>query len=194
MQEIAPGVARTYTSFVNAYFIGEPGGPWALVDTGLPGFSATILAAAAERYGPEARPEAIFLTHGHFDHAGNALALANHWDVPIYAHRLELPYLTGRSDYAPPDPTVGGAIAMFSRVLPYGGRDLGQRLRVFTPDDEAIRRARRRRRTAARVGGLAVAAHAGALRGTRGVLPRVGPHAPRGRCPRHREHGFLLSP
>ena len=120
MQEIAPGVAWTYTSFVNAYFIGEPGGPWALVDTGLPGFSATILAAAAGRYGPDARPEAIFLTHGHFDHAGNALALANHWNVPVYAHRLELPYLTGRSDYAPPDPTVGGAIAMFSRVLPYG--------------------------------------------------------------------------
>ena len=118
MQEIAPGIARIYTSFVNAYFIGEPGGPWALVDTGLPGFSATVLAAAAERFGPDSRPEAVFLTHGHFDHAGSALALANHWDAPIYAHRLELPYLTGRSDYAPPDPTVGGAIAMFSRVLP----------------------------------------------------------------------------
>ena len=136
MQEIAPGVAWTYTSFVNAYFIGEPGGPWALVDTGLPGFSATILAAAAERYGPDARPEAIFLTHGHFDHAGNALALAKHWKVPIYAHRLELPYLTGRSDYAPPDPTVGGAIAVFSRVLPHGARDLGRRLRVLAPDNE----------------------------------------------------------
>ena len=136
MIEIAPGVAWIYTSFVNAYFIGEPGSPWALVDAGLPGFSATIRAAAAERYGSAARPEAIFLTHGHFDHAGNALVLAKHWDVPVYAHRLELPYLTGRSDYAPPDPTVGGAIAMFSRVLPHGGRDLGQQLRVLNPDNE----------------------------------------------------------
>ncbi len=120
-----PGVAWTYTSFVNAYFIGEPGGPWALVDTGLPGFGAKIRAAAAARFGRDSRPQAIFLTHGHFDHAGNALALADHWDVPIYAHRLELPYLTGRSDYPPPDPTVGGAIAMLSRVLPHGARDLG---------------------------------------------------------------------
>ena len=134
MKEIASGVAWTYTNFANVYFIGEPGGPWALVDTGLPFFAAKIRAAAMARYGPGARPEAIFLTHGHFDHAGNALALADLWDVPVYAHRLELPYLNGHSDYPPPDPTVGGGIAMLSRVLPSGGRDLGDRLRVFSPE------------------------------------------------------------
>ena len=137
MKEIAPGVGWTHTSFVNAYFIGEPGAPWALVDTGMPLFAPKIRAAAAARYGHGSRPEAIFLTHGHFDHAGNALTLANHWDVPVYAHRLELPYLNGHSDYPPPDPTVGGAIAMLSRVLPHGGRNLGERLRVFTPGQEA---------------------------------------------------------
>ena len=110
MKEIASGVAWTYTSFVNIYFIGEPGGPWALVDSGLPFFSPKVRAEAAARYGPDARPEAIFLTHGHFDHAGSALALAEYWDVPVYAHRLELPYLNGHSDYPPPDPTVGGGI------------------------------------------------------------------------------------
>ena len=134
MKEIAPGVAWTCTSFVNLYFIGEPGGPWALVDTGLPFFGAKIRAAADARFGPGSRPEAIFLTHGHFDHAANALALADHWDVPVYAHRLELPYLNGHSDYPPPDPTVGGGIAMLSRVMPHGGRDLGDRLHAFTPD------------------------------------------------------------
>ncbi len=135
MQEIASGVACLPISFVNTYFIGEPGGPWALVDTGIPFFAARVRAAAAARFGPDSRPEAIFLTHGHFDHSGNALALADHWDVPVYAHRLELPYLNGRSDYPVPDPTVGGAIAMLSRVMPYGTRDLGDRLRVLTPDE-----------------------------------------------------------
>ncbi len=187
MQEIAPGVAWTYTSFVNAYFhrrtrraLGGGGHGAARFRREDP------RQAAAERYGPDARPEAIFLTHGHFDHAGNALALANHWDVPVYAHRLELPYLTGRSDYPPPDPTVGGAIAMFSRVLPHGSRDLGGRLRVFSPDGRGIGGARRRQRTAARFRRLAVAAHAGPLRGPRRVLPCSGPHAPRGRRRRHR--------
>lgn len=133
MKEIAPGVVQVATSFVNAYLVGEPGGPWVLIDTGLPGFGWKIRAAAESRFGHGARPEAIVLTHGHFDHAGNAKQLADHWGTPIYAQRLELPYLTGRSDYPPPDPTVGGCIAQMSRILPYGGANLGTRLRELPP-------------------------------------------------------------
>ena len=89
-----------------------------LVDAGLPGRANQIIEAAEARFGAGAPPESIVLTHGHFDHAGSALRLAEYWDVPIYAHRLEIPYLTGRSDYPPPDPTVGGAIAFLSRFMP----------------------------------------------------------------------------
>ena len=135
MQQICPGLACVPTVFVNAYFIGDPDGRWAVVDTGLPGFSAKIIEKAERRFGRKSRPEAIFLTHGHFDHAGNAQTLADYWGVPVYAHRLEMPYLTGRSDYPPPDPTVGGAIATMSRVMPYGARDLGIRVRVLPKDD-----------------------------------------------------------
>ncbi|MBV9673177.1 MAG: MBL fold metallo-hydrolase [Verrucomicrobia bacterium] len=42
-----------------------------------------------------------FLTLGHFDHAGNAKTLSDHWGVPIYAHPQETPYLAGRSSYPP---------------------------------------------------------------------------------------------
>ena len=131
MQSICPGLARVSTVFVNAYFIGDPDGRWAVVDTGLSGFAATLIEKAERRFGRKSRPEAIFLTHGHFDHAGNARALADYWGVPVYAHRMEIPYLTGRSDYPPPDPTVGGAMANLSRVLPHGTRDLGTRLRAL---------------------------------------------------------------
>ena len=134
MQQVSPGLARVSTGFVNVYFIGDPDGRWAVVDTGLPGFAAAIIEKAERRFGPRSRPEAIFLTHGHFDHSSNALTLADHWGVPVYAHRLELPYLTGRSDYPPPDPTVGGAIGMLSRLMPAGGRDLGTRLRALPLD------------------------------------------------------------
>ena len=133
MNEIAPGVVCVPTSFVNTYLIGEPGEPWAIVDTGLRPLAWKIKAAAEERFGRDSRPVAIFLTHGHFDHSGSARTLADHWGVPVYAHALEVPYLTGRSGYPPPDPTVGGAIAMLSRVLPHDGIDLGGRLRTFTP-------------------------------------------------------------
>lgn len=129
IERIAPDVGWQPISFVNAYLVGHSGGPWVLIDSGLPGRANQIFAAAEARFGAGSRPEAIYLTHGHFDHAGSALELAERWDVPIYAPRLELPYLTGRSDYPPPDPTIGGAIAFLSRFMPHRSRDLGGRVR-----------------------------------------------------------------
>lgn len=126
---IAPDVGWMPVSFVNVFFIGRPGGPWVLVDTGFPGRENQIIDAADARFGGGARPEAIILTHGHFEHAGSALALAEKWDVPIYAHRLEFPYLTGQSSYPPPDPTIGGAMAFLTRFFPSRPYDLSQRLR-----------------------------------------------------------------
>jgi glyoxylase-like metal-dependent hydrolase (beta-lactamase superfamily II) len=130
---VAPDVGWLPISFVNVYFIGRPGGPWVLVDAGLPGTAPQIRAAAAARYGSTSRPEAIILTHGHFDHVGAAKRLADEWHVPIYAHELEHPYLTGRSSYPPPDPTIGGAIAFLSRFTPSGPYDFGLRLRALMP-------------------------------------------------------------
>lgn len=100
--EVTQGVTRLDLGIVNAYLVGEAGGPWILVDTGTPGNAERIRAAAQERIGAEARLEAIVLTHGHADHAGSAAELSGSWDVPVYAHRLELPFLTGQSAYPPP--------------------------------------------------------------------------------------------
>lgn len=140
MKEIAPGVAwLEINGFVNVYFVGERGGPWALVDASMPGQFETIRDAAQKRYGGGARPEAIYLTHGHYDHAGSAAALAAHWNVPVYAHRSEMPYLTGRSDYPPKDPTVGGTIAFLSRFFPASkGFDLGDTVIELPPPGEAL--------------------------------------------------------
>lgn len=124
LEEVAPGVARIGIAIVNAYLVGAPGGPWALLDTGVPGSAALIRRAAAERYGEGARPEAIILTHGHFDHAGAVLSLATGWDVPVYAHSSEMPFLTGKSDYPPQDSSMGGAIAQMARLFPHGGQDI----------------------------------------------------------------------
>lgn len=124
MQELVPGVAYVPLTIENVYFVGEPGQPWVLVDAGTPGQTKKILAAAADRYGENARPQAILLTHGHTDHVGSAAALAETWNVPIYVHPLEFPYLTGKSKYPPKDPTVGGAMALLSRVFPMNVTDL----------------------------------------------------------------------
>src|SRR5579872_4623672 len=98
MQEIAPGVAVFPTLIANAYAVGDAAS-WVLVDACTPGHARGIRSAAAKRFGAGSRPRAIILTHGHFDHAGSAGPLADAWGVPIYAHRLELPFLTGKAHY-----------------------------------------------------------------------------------------------
>jgi glyoxylase-like metal-dependent hydrolase (beta-lactamase superfamily II) len=109
-----------------------------LVDTGMFFNSHRIMRAAERLYGPNARPRAIVLTHGHFDHIGNVRKLADAWDVPVYAHELELPYLTGRSDYPPPDSTVGGGImGRTAFVFPRSGIDISNRI-LPLPGDGTI--------------------------------------------------------
>jgi glyoxylase-like metal-dependent hydrolase (beta-lactamase superfamily II) len=138
-REVAPGLSWMRTLMVNVAFL-EPeprNGSWVLVDAGLPGYKATILRAARARFGNRA-PSAIVLTHAHFDHVGNLQALAEYWDVPIYAHSLELPHLTGRRSYPPPDPTVGGGVlAWSSRLFPRAPVDVSTRVRAL-PDDGSI--------------------------------------------------------
>jgi len=123
---------------VNVVMVGPPGAGdrgWTLVDAGLQGTAGRILRAAADRFGPDARPNAIVLTHGHFDHVGALRTLAERWDVPIYAHPLEFPYLDGRSAYPPPDPTVGGgAMARMAPLYPRGPIDVSDRLRPLPAD------------------------------------------------------------
>ncbi len=123
--------------FVNVHMVGEPESEdWVLVDTGLHTQSERIIEEARKRF--KGDPKAIVLTHGHFDHIGDIRRLAERWDVPIYAHEAELPYLTGKASYPEPDPTVGGGLmSVLSRFYPNEGVDLTGWVREL-PEDGTI--------------------------------------------------------
>ena len=135
-EPITPHVSRISHAVVNSYIVEDPDSRnWVLVDAGLKSSAMRIVKAAEERFGPGARPAAIILTHGHFDHVGALARLIERWKVPVYAHRLETPYLTGRSQYPPPDPTVGGGLmAVLSRFFTRGPINISGHLRVL-PDN-----------------------------------------------------------
>lgn len=140
IQEVAPDLAYQRLAIVNVAFFGLPSTaePWVLIDAGLPQTAHSIINAAEERFGRDSPPAAIILTHGHFDHVGALKALASRWEVPIYAHPLELPYLDGRSSYPPPDPSVGGGLmARLSRFYPKGPIDVSRWLRPL-PEDGSV--------------------------------------------------------
>ncbi|SIQ34066.1 MULTISPECIES: MBL fold metallo-hydrolase [unclassified Paenibacillus] len=123
------------TMIANVVMIGKPGsGHWVLVDCGIAGFSRSIQDAAEERFG-SAPPKSIVLTHGHFDHVGSLEKLLEEWDVPVYAHELELPYVRGTQDYPEPDPAAGGGLmTAVSPLYPRHGLGLGGRVQPLPSD------------------------------------------------------------
>ena len=138
LQEVAPDLALLRLPIVNMALFGTPGAGdrgWVLIDAGIPGFTARVLAAVAERFAEGARPAAIIQTHGHFDHIGMLKDLADRWDAPVYCHKLERPYLDGGAGYPPPDPSVGGGVmSLTSPLFPRGPVDLGARLHTLPAD------------------------------------------------------------
>ena len=137
---VAKDVYFLQLMIANLFFIGKSGSltEWVLVDTGLGNSEGKIVETAEAIYGSGARPRAIILTHGHFDHIGCVKQLADKWEVPVYAHKDEFPYLNGESDYPRPDPTVGGGLmSILSPIYPRNGIDLGDRLHAL-PEDGSL--------------------------------------------------------
>ncbi|WP_027956571.1 MBL fold metallo-hydrolase [Halobacillus kuroshimensis] len=134
-EQVLDDVAFYRTLIVNVIFIGkEQTDDWVLVDCGISHYSRRIIAAAEKRYGSRP-PKAIVLTHGHFDHVGSAKKLADHWNVPIFIHPMEMDYVTNQRDYPVGDATVGGGFfALISPFFPTHQPDLSRYIHAIPND------------------------------------------------------------
>lgn len=136
-EQVAPDILLLQFTIVNSCIVGDAG-EWVLVDTGLENSDEYILKTVDEYLGKGSRPRAIILTHGHFDHVGSVIRLAEQWDVPVYAHEYELPYITGKKDYPQGDATVDeGIVAKMSPAFPHKSINLGHRA-VVLPSDGSV--------------------------------------------------------
>ncbi len=138
LEDIAPGLKGLRILFVNVFGVTHPDGTWTLIDAGVPHSASRIETWAKANFnGP---PNAIVLTHGHFDHAGTAQELSDLWDAPIYAHPLEFPYLTGQKEYEGPNWQAGGGLmSLLSPLYPKSPIDLGNRLKPLPGEGAGLR-------------------------------------------------------
>jgi glyoxylase-like metal-dependent hydrolase (beta-lactamase superfamily II) len=131
-RQIVADVAYRQLAIVNVIFVGFENagdGNWVLVDAGIPGSAGAIRSAAKARFGGNGRPACIIMTHGHFDHVGVLETLASEWEVPVYAHAAEHPYLDGSQSYPSADPSVGGGLlARLSPLFPTKPVNVASRL------------------------------------------------------------------
>jgi len=139
LTEVLPDLSCLAVQIVNVIFVGNPESKeFVVVDAGMPGTANQIVEAAQDRFGANSLPSAIILTHGHFDHVGAIVELIDTWDVPVYAHPLELPFLSGQKSYPAADPSVeGGMVAKVSGIFPREPINLGHHTRSL-PDDFTV--------------------------------------------------------
>ena len=134
--EVKEDILVLNTQIVNITLVGLPDqNEFVLVDAGMPKADDEIIEAVDKRFGKGSRPKAIILTHGHFDHVGALEELLDQWDVPVYAHELEIPYLTGQKNYPEPDYKAdGGLVPDIARFFPNHGIDLGDKIQPLPAD------------------------------------------------------------
>ena len=95
--EVLPDLFSYTVQIVNIHLIGNlKTKEFVLVDAGMPNSAEQIISVIESRFGTNSRPKVIILTHGHFDHVGAVIELVKHWEVPVYAHELEMPFLVGQ--------------------------------------------------------------------------------------------------
>ena len=134
--EVKEDIYVLNTQIVNVTLVGlSDQDDFVLIDAGMPKADDEISEAVEKRFGTGRKPKAIILTHGHFDHVGALEALVEKWDIPIFAHELELPYLTGQRNYPEPNTKAhGGLVPDIARFFPNHGIDLGDKVQPLPAD------------------------------------------------------------
>jgi glyoxylase-like metal-dependent hydrolase (beta-lactamase superfamily II) len=124
-REVAPGVHRYGSRYVNCYLI-EDGDRFTLLDTGLPSYVRNLRALLANLGRSIRDIDAVLLTHCHIDHMGAAKQVAFEANAFVHAHELDGPPLRGERRL--PVPNIAKNLGqtfllryLFGHIIPNGG-------------------------------------------------------------------------
>lgn len=136
--EVKEDIYVLNTQIVNVILVGQPNQEnFVLVDAGMPKADDEIMEAVEKRFGKGSKPKAIILTHGHFDHVGALETLLDKWNIPVYAHKLEVPFLNGQRNYPEANTkAAGGIVPDIARFFPNHGIEIANIQPL--PDDGSV--------------------------------------------------------
>lgn len=96
MEQVAEGVYRLGSHWVNFYLV-EESGALTVVDTGFPGYREQATTALRQLGRKASDVKAIVLTHTHSDHIGTAAALTEDSGAPVLVHTGEAAIARGEA-------------------------------------------------------------------------------------------------
>lgn len=118
MSEILPGVHQVdgvdpspdFTTHV--YLVKDRGGTWTLIDTGLPGAHAAILAYLEKIKVEPSAIKKILVTHLHRDHTGSLRAMIERTRARTFSHWIEAAYIGLHPKYDGPGTPPAEAVTI----------------------------------------------------------------------------------
>ncbi len=122
MAEILPGVHQVEgvdpspDFSTHVYLLKDKGSSWTLIDSGLPGAHAAILAYLAKIKVEPTSVKRILLTHLHRDHTGSLKALAAQTKARTFAHWIEAAYIACDPKYDGPGTPPAEPFAVDERL------------------------------------------------------------------------------
>lgn len=103
VSEILPGVHQVEgVGSTNVYLVKDKGNSWTLIDTGIPGADAGVLAYLKKLKVEPTSVRQILLTHLHRDHTGSLKSLAEKTRARTFAHWIEAAYIACDPKYDGP--------------------------------------------------------------------------------------------
>ncbi len=116
IKQVVPGLYQVSLGIVNSFIL-DDGGDLTLIDSGVAGSDAKIMAGVAELGKGPGDVGRILVTHAHGDHTGGLAALKRQTGAPVYIHPADGALIATGQSARPAKAAPGVMNALITRMM-----------------------------------------------------------------------------